>query len=551
MTAAVVEPQRDAFVFAPEERPSFPGAPYTPPHPGWRRAGYATIGLLSGVGSNLGNSLITVNISDIAGGLGLYVYQASLLPAFYVAFIASANLILVRGRVQFGIAASTQAALTAYLVAGAIQLLFPGFPTALLVRAAAGFAGAALVTFAIFNFMQIVRPKARPVAVVLAISSTQLGQPLARLFPVETLARTHWHALHLVELAIPLTLLAASRLLPLPPSDRMRWLRRDDFATFALVLVGMLLACSVLAEGRLLWWTETPWLGVALALSVPCFALAILVERRRKRPALQLHWLGSVEILRFAAVALLVRLALAEQTYGAVGLLTSGGLTNDQLRLLFLMVAAAMALGSATAVLTLSEKSPRYQVMVAALLIALGAWIDTDATNVTRPPQLYLSQTLIAFGTTLFIGPALVLGFRKLFQQGADYLVSFIFLFNSTQNIGGLVGSALLGTYQVICTRYHAATLSERLLAGDPQVATRIEAGRQALAGSIVDPGMQAAQGSGLLAQALAREATILAYNDVFRLVCLLALLTAAFVAAIILGSAAQDRRARAHALPA
>ena len=50
-------------------------------------------------------------------------------------------------------------------------------------------------------------------------------------------------------------------------------------------------------------------------------------------------------ILRFAAVALLVRMALAEQTYGSVGLLASSGLNNEQLRTLFLIVLGAMLLG--------------------------------------------------------------------------------------------------------------------------------------------------------------------------------------------------------------
>ncbi len=62
--------------------------------------------------------------------------------------------------------------------------------------------------------------------------------------------------------------------------------------------------------------------------------------------------------------------------------------------------------------------------MFAALIIALGAWLDSNATNVTRPMQLYWSQSLIAFGTTLFIGPALLYGYIKMIAKGPNYLVS-------------------------------------------------------------------------------------------------------------------------------
>jgi hypothetical protein len=266
------------------------------------------------------------------------------------------------------------------------------------------------------------------------------------------------------------------------------------------------------------WWTDAPWIGWALAAAVPLLAAAIINEGGRSKPLLHLEWLGSAGILRFAAVALLVRVALAEQTYGSVGLLTSSGLNNEQLRTLFSIVAGAMLLGIATAALTLRPHLVRQQVIVAALIIALGAWLDSHATNQTRPQELYLSQALLGFGATLFIGPALAFGFLRMLERGPAYFVSLVVLFSSTQNIGSLAGSALLGSYQVIATRSHLSALTEHLVAADPQVVARIQS-----------------QGSVLLAQSAAREAAILAFNDVFRFVALLAVATALFVLCFVL----------------
>jgi hypothetical protein len=75
----------------------------------------------------------------------------------------------------------------------------------------------------------------------------------------------------------------------------------------------------------------------------------------------------------------------------------------------------------------------------------MEAFIDSSATNVTRPPQLYLSQALIGFGTTLFVGPAILYGFLQIIQKGPKYLVSLVVLFSITQNVGALVGSACAG----------------------------------------------------------------------------------------------------------
>src|SRR4029453_15182265 len=205
---------------------------------------------------------------------------------------------------------------------------------------------------------------------------------------------------------------------------------------------------------------------------------------------LYLEWMGSAGILRFAAAALLVRIALAEQTYGSVGLLASSGLNNEQLRTLFAIVAGAMLLGVVTAALTLSEHRVRQQVIVAALIIACGAWVDSQATNQTRPEELYLSQALLGFGTTLFIGLALAFGFLRMLQRGPAYFISLVVLFSSTQNLGGLAGSALLGSYQVIATRAHLSALTEHLIASARQLVARLQV-----------------QGSAGLAQSAAREA--------------------------------------------
>jgi len=168
--------------------------------------------------------------------------------------------------------------------------------------------------------------------------------------------------------------------------------------------------------------------------------------------------------------------------------------------------------------------------MIAALIIAVGAWMDAHSTNLTRPPQLYVSQALLGFGTTLFIGPALLSGLQRMLARGPDYFISIIVLFSVTQNVGGLVGSAALGTYQTIEAKSHAAALSEHLLGADPNVVERIQLGAAAVADVVADPAQRTGQGVSQLAQALAQEANVLAYNDVFLLVAIVALLGALYI---------------------
>lgn len=509
-----------AYDFAPDERPLFPGGTFTPRHARWRKVAFSLVALVAGITGTFGNGLVNVNVSSISGGLGLYAAEAAWLPAIYVAMNASANLLLVKGRAQFGIQQVMQPLLAAYALAALVQLLHPDFWTAVVTRAVAGITAGGLVAVAIFNLLQVFPAKYRPLALAIGINIGQLGPVLARIVPVETLGQNGWQALAISEIGLALATLVLLNLFPLPPSERFKAFERLDFLTIALAIPAFVLICGVLGTGRQHWWFDTPWLGWMLVAAIPLAAAAITIERSRRNPLLQMDWIGSKVILRFVAVAFVVRVALAEQTYGAVGLLTQSGLTNDQLHILFAWVALAMVAGTAAVALTLNPDHPerlRYQALAAALIIALGAWLDTHSNDLTRPAQLYWSQALIGFGTCLFLGSALLFGFVKMMERGAAYLVSFLVLFSSSQNFGGLAGSALLGTYQTIQARAHAGALSEQLVTSNPLVADRLQAG--------IAP----------LSQALNRQAAVLSYNDTFWLVTAIALATAAVLFALIL----------------
>ncbi len=522
------------YEFRPEDRPTFPGGPFAPPHPPLRRLAYAAIGLWIGATATFSNATVTVNVANLSGEYAAYVAELSWLPAIYIAANSCANTMLVKARAQFSMLNVMRVLLLVYILVATMQFFVTGFGTEAVVRFASGIVAGGMTTTSIYYLLQAVPPKARPVALVTGLGMTQLGTPLARLLPVDVLSAQGWFGQHCIELATGLTTLTLITLLPLPPTPRSRIFQPLDFVTVSLLLPAMLLICGVLNRGRLAWWTDTPWLGVDLAVAIPLLTVAILIEATRARPLIRIGWIGTREFLGFAAIALLMRLALAEQTYGAVGLLTSGSLDNDQLRELFGWVIVSMLAGIVACVLTLSEQALPRQVIAASLAIAAGAWMDSHANNLTRPEQLYLSQSLIGFGTCLFIGPTLAHGILKVVRLGPDYFVTLVVVFSMTQNIGGLVGSALLGSYQTVATRTHFQELAERMPVGDVQVENRVAESTRALAGVITDPGARAQQGGASLAASMTREANVLAYNDVFRLVWRLALATALLVVVLM-----------------
>ncbi|HEU4845936.1 MAG TPA: MFS transporter [Burkholderiaceae bacterium] len=517
-------------VWLPHERPTLPGSPSTPRHSDRRRLAYLVVGLIVALTGGLGNALVSVNLPYLQGSLGVYSSEIQWLPAAYVMANVSMNLLLVKFRQQFGLRLFTELFLVLYAVVTLAHLFVHGLASAIAVRAASGMSGAALTVLGLYYTLQAFPAQHRLKGVVLGVGFAQLALPLARLFSSELLALGEWRGLYWFELGMTLLALGCVLLLKLPPGDRVKAFERLDFLTFALFAPGVALLSAVLALGRTVWWLESRWLGYSLAASIVLIAAALLVEHNRRAPLLNTRWLTTGNMLRLALSVLLIRVVQSEAS-GTVGFLQVLGLNNDQMQQLWLVVMAGTVAGMTASALTIAPARIAPSLMLSLALMAAGAWMDAHATNLTRPANMYVSQFLLGFGGAFFIGPTFISGFGAVIAAPRN-LISFSLMFTITQNMGSLLGSALVGTFQVVREKYHSSQLVEHLTLLDPQVAARLQAGGAALGGTLADPTARSAQGVAALGAAATREANILAYNDVFLLICAVALATLAWLAA-------------------
>ncbi|MET0269200.1 MAG: MFS transporter [Sphingomonas sp.] len=533
----------EEWAYAPHEVPTMPGSPGSPAHPGRRRLAYAAIGVLLGLTGGFGNALVAVNTVTLAGSLGLDPAEAAWLPTAYAMTNVSANLLLIKFRQQFGLRPFALIFLGLYAALALGHLFVSDFRSAILVRAASGLAAAPLSTFALYYVMQSMPASARLRAVVLGIGIPQCATPLARLFSPDLLAMSQWRALYLFELGLAALSLAAVLAFRLPPTVRQKAFERLDFVTFTLFAGSMALFAAVLGLGRIVWWTQSAWIGWALIAAIPMLAAALLIEHGRANPLLNTRWLASADIVRFTIVTVMARIVLSEQTFGAVGLLTLLGQNNDELQVFFSIIAAASLAGVLLSAATLNVEKLTQPVMLAIGLVAVAAFVDSHATSLTRAPQMYVTQALIAFSATYFLGPALLFGMTRALKAGSGHLISFLALFGIINSLGGLAGSAILGTYQVVREKANSAALAQAIDPTDPIVQARLRAGAAGVGQVVGDSGLRAAEGGALLSRVVTREANVLAYNDMFRLVALLGALTCAYLAFLLIRRAIATRR--------
>ncbi len=412
-----------------------------------------------------------------------------------------------------------------YVLVTFFHLFVNDLSSALMVRAAHGMVAAALSSLGIYYQIQAWPAKHRLKALTIGITGSSMAIPIARLFSTELLQIDEWRGLYLFELGLALISLAGVILLKLPPGDRKKVFEKKDFITFMLFAPGMALLCAVLSLGRLDWWFEAPWIGWALAGALVLIVSAIVFEHNRSNPLLNTRWLSSGSILRLGLIMVLIRIVLAEQNTGVIGWLQYVGLQNEQMTSLAWSIFAGIVCGIVISCLTIKPQRLTWPIITSLVAMIIASLLDSQSNSLTRPDQLMVSQFLLGFGSAFFLAPAMLAGIGGVIADPRN-LVSFSVLFGISQNLGGLLGSAILGTFQVWREKYHSSVLAEQLTTLNPLVNDRIQLYSQMYQSQIGDSTLLNVQAINQLQTASALQANILAYNDTYLLTATIAACT-------------------------
>ncbi|QRM32025.1 MFS transporter [Microvirga sp. VF16] len=530
----------------PQAPPSPPAAPA--PMPALRAACYMLASLLLALTQGLGMNLISANLPQIQGALGATTNEATWLMAAYMAPNVSLALALIKIRTQYGLRNFAELSILVFVLVTLMHLFVEDLHSALIVRFFSGIAAAPMSSLGFLYMLEAFPPaKKLNIGLSLALTNISLGAPLARLISPDLLMIGQWHGLYVFEIAIAMMAFAAVYLLPLTPQPRAKVIHWRDVVSYLLIAVGFGLTAMVLTLGRVYWWFEAPWLGIMLAIGIAAITVAIVLELNRESPLLDIRWLASREVVHFTGALLIFRIVLSEQTSGAFGFFQALGLQNDQMQVLSLIILAASVTGGlACAAVMKPGREPAIHMVALALLI-IGAVMDGRATNLTRPAEMYLSQALIAFAGALFLPPAMASGLMMALKKGPTYILSFVIVFLTTQSIGGVLGSAIVGTFMTWRTKFHVQDLANHLISTDPLVAQRLSQLSGAYGRVMTDKSLLNAEGIVLLGQQVNREATVLAYNDAFLAIALLA---AFALAALIAHVAVRAIGARLSTVP-
>ncbi len=520
----------ESFEFSEAERGVIPGAPPTPAHALGVRVVYGLTSILVGLTGALGNGLVIANLPYLQGALQLNSSEVAWLPASYLITTAIAGAVLVKYRQLFGIRSFCMVFLAIQVLLIAAHLSVQGLESAIAVRAASGISGSALLSLGVFYMIQAFPVSRRLSAVALGIGIPQLALPLARLFPNDDLAIDNWRGLSLFELGLSVVTLAVVMLVRLPPNKRKNTFEPLDAFTFLLYAVGVGLLGSSLGLGGYLWWTNEAWIGIALAAAIPCLTVVLIIEYCRDNPLIDVRWLSSATFIRWSLVAIVWRIAIAEQSIGVVGMLRDFGLTNDEFSDLSIVICLSALAGLLTAAVVITSNRLPQMVMIALILVATAAFMDSFSGMDSRVPQFLVSQGIVAFATTMFIGPSFIFGLSRVIAEGGAKMTSFVALFGITQAIGTLAGTAFVQSYLFYSQQLHLADFASQVPKSSALVAQVFFDAARRYGATIADPALRSGEAAMTFAQQTLLTARVAAYNDVFFAISVIALVAAAVV---------------------
>ncbi|MFT3690488.1 MFS transporter [Paenirhodobacter sp.] len=505
---------------------------------------YFMAGALFALSQGLGQGFVSVNTQQIAGDLGITQTDAAWLQAAYMFPRASVPLLLIKIRTQFGLRRFAEVGIIAYVLVSFASVWIDDLRSAITVQFLSGIASAPLSSLAFLYFLEpLSRPWKLRIGLPLALVFLMNGPTLARVVSPLLIGDGGLEGVHLTALGMALASLALVYTLKLTPVPHQKVIRPLDLVSFALIAFAFGGLTVAFIQGPIRWWTDMDWIGWLLAGAFLSLAVAVVIELHRKEPLLDIHWLATPAMVHLTIWLLLFRLLLSEQSTGAPRMFQVMGIGQDQMVGLFGIICIANLLGALACLGWMRPGREAQFHCVALVLIAAGAWMDSQSSMDTRPEQMIVSQALIGFAGMLFMPPAMMQGLIAALTKGPNYILSFVIVFLATQSLGGVVGSGFFLSFINHQQAAHLQVLREQITATSPATMTGIANQMALLAPQIADTTLRRAEALALIAQDAANQAYVMAYNDAYRLTFVVALVGLAYLMLHVLRDLLVSRR--------
>jgi DHA2 family multidrug resistance protein len=491
------------------------------PMPAVRRSEYPVIGviavMLGAFISTLNVRLTSVGLADIRGALGLGFDEGSWVSTIFLA----AQMVVTPAAAWMSTVLSTRRVLLwtgAIFSAGSLLPPFAhDYDTLVALQLIRGLAVGAFIPAALGFVLRSLAPQWWIWGIAAYAFRFVFSQNSGSAVEGWYSDTGHWEWIFWQNAALtPVMMLLAAVAMPRRPVDR-DLLRQTDWAGIVYAGVGFGLIYAGLDQGnRLDWFNSGAVTGLLLGGGVLAFAF-LVHEARAPSPLIPLRVLAQPNV---AVPALLISI------YGFGGTATSFVLPDYLTRIQGLR---ALQIGDTLnwivlpqfvlvplVALLLKRIDARLLIAFGFSMIAIGSWIDTGLTHDWVGEDFMVSQLIEAVGLAFAITALITFAVANITPALAAAIATTIQI---ARLLGNEIGSAVIQTFLRVREQVYSNLIGLHVVAGLPateQTTTQLAGPFGSRATGIGDP---VAQGTGVLASLVRREAYVLAYIDAFWLV--------------------------------
>ncbi|MFZ5616762.1 MAG: DHA2 family efflux MFS transporter permease subunit [Pseudomonadota bacterium] len=467
--------------------------------------------------------IVAASLPQIQSGLAASADQISWIQTSYL--IAEVMMIPISG--YLARALSTRVLFT--LSAGGFTLASLGcgfawnMETLVILRAIQGFVGGAMIPL-VFSTSITAFPRSRAMqlsagmGLIVTLAPT-IGPTLGGAIS----EHLSWHWLFFVNV-IPGALITAVVWL-YADFDRpnLSMLKRFDAAGFALLAIALGFTQFILEEGPGEDWFDSSLISTLTIVAIAAAAAFCWRVRGQESPLVDFSVFRNPNFTAGSLVAASTGVSL----YGLIYILPLflsriGGLNSLQIGETLLVTGAAMFFGAPLAAYAARLFDPRAVAASGLIVLAMSTRDLVAVTSEWSFWELFWPQVGRGLGLMLTMAPLNVIALGTL---DASKVPGASGLFNLSRNLGGAFGLAVINTILNDRTVYHSRVLADNFDISRAAFSERLASLTAYFAGQgHADPGAAALKA---LADIARREASVLAFSDIFQLITLACLVTA------------------------
>ncbi|HEY1795905.1 MAG TPA: DHA2 family efflux MFS transporter permease subunit [Stellaceae bacterium] len=385
-------------------------------------------------------------------------------------------------------------------------------------RALQGFAGGVMIPLAFTIIITMLPPAKRPIGLAGFAVSATFAPAIGPTIGGYLTDYYGWPYVFYVNL-LPGALMLAALWYSLPKAaTNLGLLRRGDWLGIALMALGLATLQTVLDDGNVYNWFDSPFIVKLSLVSALALAAFVIVEFRRDEPVVNFRLLGR----RNFGLGTLSNVLLGFALYGSAFLLpeylaVAQGFDAEQIGAVMAWTGLPQLLLIPLVPLLMKKIDARVLVGTGILIFAASCFMNLYLDQNYAAPQLFWPNIVRALGQAVVMTPISAIAMVGIASNEAGGASG---LFIMMRNLGGAVGTAMIETFFTKREQFHSAIITPKVSLLDPATRGRLaDLQHYFLAHGVTDPGTALHRAEIAIGHTIRAQATLMGFGDSFALI--------------------------------